>query len=377
MNGRRTLPTVSIIVGLVTLILDGCSRGGTTMQQPPVPVVLAEASVKTVPFEIASIGTGEAFRTVSVRSQVGGVLKRIYFEDGQQIKKGEPLFLIEPAPYKAALASAEAKLARDRATAGNLAESVKRYDELAKKDYITPQEHSDRLTNLEAMKATVLSDSADVEAARLNLGYCSITAPIAGRTGTRLIDEGNVVKANADDAMALIHQIRPMYVRFSVPEKYLTEILKYSASETLEVRANAPGDTLGVHEGRLTFVDNAVDASTGSILLKALFPNDDMLLWPGEFVNVVLVLKQLENAVTVPSQAVGTGQNGDYLFVVKPDATAELRPVTVAYRSGNDTVIERGVAAGEKVVVDGQMRLRPGAKVTEKPPLAGGKPSSS
>jgi len=376
--GIGTLVSAAIAYMAVAFasLLGACSHGDTKMQQPPVPVVVAEATSKTLPFEIATIGTGQAYNTVSIISQVGGVIKRVSFRDGQQIKRGDPLFLIEPAPYQAALAAAEAKLARDQATTRNLEASVKRYDDLAKKDYITPQEHSDMLTNLEAMRATVRADEADVDGARLDLEYCSIKAPIAGRMGTRLIDPGNVVKANSDNPMVLIHQIQPMYVRFTVPEKYLTEILRYSASETLEVRASAPGGAPESHKGRLTFVDNTVDASTGTILLKAEFPNEDMLLWPGEFVNVVLVLKHLENAVVVPSQAIGTGQSGDYLFVVKSDATVELRPVTVAYRLDNDAVIESGVAVGEKVVTDGQLRLRPGAKVVEKSPVGAGRSNS-
>lgn len=381
MNDRRGLVSVKILlaVGAVSLVvpfMGACSKTNTKMQMPPVPVVVAEAANKTLPFEITAIGTGEAYNTASIVSQVNGMIKRVYFTDGQQTKKGDPLFLIDPAPYKAALAAAEAKLARDQATERNLEASVKRYDDLAKKEYITPQEHSDMLTSLEAMKATVRSDEADVDGARLDLEHCTITAPLNGRMGTRLIDEGNVVKVNSDNPMVLIHQIQPMYVRFSVPEKYLTDILKYFASDTLEVRASAPDDPPSAHMGRLTFVDNTVDAATGTILLKAEFPNEDMLLWPGEFVNVVLVLRQLENAVVVPSQAIGTGQKGDYLFVVKSDATVEMRPVSVAYRLDNDAVIESGVAAGEKVVTDGQLRLRPGAKIVEKTPVAGDRSNS-
>ncbi len=381
MNDRRGLVSVKILlavgtVSLVVPLMGACSKTNTKMQMPPVPVVVAEAANKTLPFEITAIGTGEAYNTASIVSQVNGMIKRVYFTDGQQTKKGDPLFLIDPAPYKAALAAAEAKLARDQATARNLEASVKRYDDLVKKEYITPQEHSDMLTSLEAMKATVRSDDADVDGARLDLEHCTITAPLNGRMGTRLIDEGNVVKVNSDNPMVLIHQIQPMYVRFSVPEKYLTDILKYFASDTLAVRASAPDDPPSAHMGRLTFVDNTVDAATGTILLKAEFPNEDMLLWPGEFVNVVLVLRQLENAVVVPSQAIGTGQKGDYLFVVKSDATVEMRAVSVAYRLDNDAVIESGLAAGEKVVTDGQLRLRPGAKIVEKTPVAGDRSNS-
>jgi multidrug efflux system membrane fusion protein len=358
-----------LAVSPAAMIVDGCSRNGSSFQQPPVPIVSAEAASKSLPFEIVSIGSVEAYNTVSIRSQVGGVLSRVYFKEGEYVNKGDRLFLIDPAPFQAALQAAEAKLARDQATLNYTEESVKRYDELAKKDYITAQEYSNLLTDLETTRATVRADEADVQSARLDLAYCSIESPISGRMGTRLIDEGNVVKANSDNPMVVINQIRPIYVRFTVAQQNLPDILKYSGAQPLQVRAFAPGEPPDTRHGDLTFVDNAVDASTGTILLKAEFSNEDSMLWPGEFVNVVLVLKQLENAVVVPAQAVGTGQMGDFVFVVKKDDTVDLRPVTVSYRLGDDAVIEKGVQVGERVVIDGQMRLRPGAAVVEKAPV--------
>jgi multidrug efflux system membrane fusion protein len=352
-------------------LMMACSRNDKPTRQPPAPVVVAEVVTKTVPYEIPSIGNVEAYRTVSIRAQVSGVVDRLFFREGQNVRKGTPLFLIDPAPYQAALDAATAKLTRDQITANNIEENFKRYDELVKKDYITPQQHSDMRAQLEAMKATVRADEAEVESAKLNLDYCSIVAPIDGRIGVRLVDEGNVVRANSDNSLVVIHQIRPIFVRFTVPEKYLPDILKHSAATALTVTAHAPEETPGAHQGRLTFIDNAVSSATGTILLKAEFSNKDTMLWPGEFVNVVLVLKQLENAVVVPAQAIGTGQQGDYVFVVKADATVELRQVKVAYRLDNDAVIETGVQPGEKVVVDGQLRLRPGSAVVEKPALTG------
>ncbi|MBI4719808.1 MAG: efflux RND transporter periplasmic adaptor subunit [Chitinivibrionia bacterium] len=359
------------------VLIGGCSHESSTVRQPPVPIVSAEAAAKTIPFEIVSIGSGEAYKTVSIRSQVGGVLSRVYFKEGEHVKTGDRLFLIDPAPFEAALRAAEAKRDRDLATLKYTEESVRRYDELAKKDYITAQEYSNLRTGLETIRATVQSDEADVESARLNLDYCSVESPLNGRMGTLLIDEGNVVRASGDNPMVVIHQIKPMFVRFAVPEQHLPDILKYSATESLEVRAFAPGESPDDRRGSLTFIDNAVDASTGTILLKAEFPNEDLTLWPGEFVNVVLVLKQLENVVVVPAQAVGTGQMGDYVFVVSQDNTVDLRPVTVSYRRDNDAVIENGVQAGERVVVDGQLRLRPGSAVVEKPADTGTKANSS
>jgi len=366
-------PTSAFTWLLCAGLIMGCSRNDKPARQPPAPVVVAEAVTKTVPYEISSIGNVEAFRTVSIRAQVGGVVDRVLFREGQNVRRGTPLFLIDPAPYEAALDAATAKLARDQVTASNLEESVKRYDELVEKGYITAQQHSDMRAQFESMKATVRSDEADVKSAKLNLAYCSIAAPIDGRMGVRLVDEGNVVRANSDNPLVVIHQIQPIFVRFTVPEKHLPDILKHSAAAALTVTAHAPEETPGAHTGRLTFIDNAVSTATGTILLKAEFSNKDTMLWPGEFVNVVLVLKQLENAIVVPAQAIGTGQQGDYVFVVKEDATVELRPVTIAYRLDNDAVIETGVQPGEKVVIDGQLRLRPGSAVVEKPALTGDK----
>ena len=370
---RMTLPALALFTGL----FSGCSEKNQTYQQPPVPVVVYDVVKTTIPFVIPAIGNAEAYRTVSVRSQVGGVLSRVYFNEGDQVKKGDPLLSIEPAPYRAALEAARAKFVRDRITAENLEHTLARYDELSKKNYITTQQHDDMVSQLAAMRATVTADSAEVLSAALDLDYCSISSPIDGRIGERLIDEGNVVKANSDDPLLIIHQIDPMYVRFTVPERYLTEILRLSAAAPLVVRAHAPEEPPDAHVGQLTFIDNAVDQATGTIMLKAEFPNTDAMMWPGEFVNVVLVLKELEDAVVVPAQSIGTGQQGDYVFVVKQDATAELRPVSVYYRLDNQAVIEHGVQVGEKVVIDGQMRLRPGSAVMEKSPVGEKAPGKS
>jgi multidrug efflux system membrane fusion protein len=364
---------------LITLLacLAGCSKSNSGFHQPPVPIVSAKAASQTVPFEITAIGSGEAYKSVSIRSQVGGVLDHVYFNEGEYVKKGDRLFLIDTSSFNAALQAAKAKLARDQATLNYTEESVKRYDELAKKDYITADEYSNMLTNLQTIKATVEADNAEVESAKLNLGYCSIKSPINGRLGALYVDEGNVVKANSDSPLVVVLQIQPMYVSFAVPQQYLPEILKYFATETLAVRAYAPDEDPGIRTGHLTFVDNEVDASTGTIHLKAEFPNDDLTLWPGEFVNAVLVLKKLQNATVIPAQAIGTGQMGDFVFVVTPDSTADLRPVTVSYRFDNNAVIGKGLAAGERVVVDGQLRLRPGSHVIEKTSAAGSETDAS
>jgi membrane fusion protein, multidrug efflux system len=361
----------------ISLTVTSCSRSKLHADVPPVPVVVSQVLRKNVPFEVASIGTAVAYKTVEIRSLVGGQLTRVHFKEGQTVHRGDPLLLIDPAPFQATLDAARATLARDQATLKNSEATLTRYADLIKKDYVTKQQYDDLVANLESIRATVRADEATVENATLDLAHCSITSPINGKIGLRLMDEGNVVKANSDSPLVVIRQIRPIQVHFTVPQKYLPEILEYTNKSSLQVEANAPEEPRGAHRGALTFIDNTVDASTGTILLRAEFDNEDEMLWPGEFVNVVLILKQLQGAVVAPSQSIGTGQNGDYVYVVTPDQTAELRPVKVTYRLGYDAVVESGLQPGDTVVTDGQLRLRPGAKVVEKQSVAAAKDSTS
>ncbi len=357
--------------------LAGCGQKQAASGPPPVPVVTAVAATRTLPLEITAFGHAEAFRSVDVRARVSGVLASVDFVEGDRVAAGQTIFTIDKAPYAAALASARAGLARDQATAANLRAKVERYAGLAKQDYVAAQENADLVSQLAAAQAAVSGDSAAVALAALDLSYCTIAAPIGGRIGERLVDAGNLVTAGAAGPLAVIHRIRPVYVRFSVPEQHLPRILARMAAGPVAVRATAPGEEDDAREGRLTFMDNAVDGATGSILLKAEFPNADDGFWPGEFLNVVLVLGQLADVVTVPAQAVDSGQQGDFLFVVADDGTVAVRPVTVSHRVGNAAVIADGLAAGEKVVTDGQLRLRPGSRVTEKGPVGGGETSGS
>jgi multidrug efflux system membrane fusion protein len=329
-----------------------------------VPVSVAPAVRRDVPRQVESFGHVEAYRSVAITAQVGGVLKKVYFQEGQTVEQGASLFLIDPEPYRAALAAAEAKLSGDRVTAANLEDRVGRYDNLVKKDYITAQSHDDMVSQLRTARAAVQADSAQVVNARLDLDYCSISAPIRGRLGELLVDKGNVVKANGDNPLTVLHRLRPIYVRFTIPEQYLPTLLREFSADTVEVRANAPDEPSGAHVGRLTFVDNAVDEQTGTILLKAEFANEDEEFWPGEFVEVILVLEHLHDVVVVPARAVNTGQKGDYVFVVEPDSTVQAHSVDVRYRFGVDAVVDTGVDAGATVVTDGQLRLRPGSKIS-------------
>ena len=240
---------------------------------------------------------------------------------------------------------------------------ARRYADLVKKDYVTQQQFDDTSAEAEAMKATVAADEAAVDNAKLNLSYCFITAPVEGRMGNLAVREGNLVKANADGPMVTLNQITPVYVSFSVPEDQLAEIRREAATGELPVMASFPDQDDRIFTGELTFIDNAVSAVSGTILLKATFPNADKALWPGRFVNVKLTLATRKGAVVVPDNAVQEGQQGYYVFVVKPDTSVEMRPVDVGQRMGGEALIEKGVEAGEEVITDGQLRLYPGAKV--------------
>ncbi len=328
---------------------------------------------KTVPVQIRSIGNVEAYSTVGVKSQIGGVLMRVHFKEGQDVNKGFLLFTIDPRPYEAALKQAEANLAKDNAQLENAREEVRRYAELVKKGYVAQEQYDQIRTNAAALEATANADKAAVENAQLQLKYCYIYSPLTGRTGSLISHEGDLIKATADNAMVVINQVQPIYVTFSVPEQYLAEIKKYMAAANVKVEAVIGNDASHPVMGVLTFVDNAVDATTGTIKLKATFVNQEKRLWPGLFVSVAVTLTAQPDAIVVPSQAIQTGQSGQYVFVIKQDLTAEARPVVVGRTLDGETVVEKGLTAGEKVVTDGQLRLVPGAMVEIKGGTGGGK----
>jgi multidrug efflux system membrane fusion protein len=353
-----------VIPALVALFLFSCSGKKT---EPPkkqaVPITAATVIQKTVPVQVRAIGNVEAYSTVGVRAQIGGELLRVHFKEGQDVSKGELLFTIDPRPYEAALKQAEANLAKDTAQLENAKVDVGRYADLVKKGYVAQQQFDQVTTNFATLEATVNADKAMVENARLQLKYCYIYTPITGRTGGLVVNQGNLIKANADNPIVTINQIQPIYVTFSVPEQFLAEIKKYMATEKVKVQAVIGSDESRPEEGVLTFVDNAVDTTTGMIKLKATFTNTTRRLWPGQFVNAVVTLTSQPNAIVAPAAAVQTGQKGQYVFVIKSDLTVESRPVVVSRTLSNEAIIEKGLQAGEKVVTDGQLRLVPGATV--------------
>lgn len=348
---------------LCFFLFFSCSKSSQQKQPPPVPVVVNQAVLKDVPIQIMAIGNVEAFSSVTIKSRVEGQLMRANFKEGDEVKKGQLLFVIDPRPFEEAVRQAEANLLRDKAQLEFARADLERYDELVKEELVSRQQYEKIRTTYESMKATVKADQAILDNAKLQLNYCYIYSPIDGKIGSLLIHPGNMIKAN-DTQIATINQIVPIYVRFSVPEQELFRIKKAMSQGILKTEAIVKGvDANYSKEGKVVFIDNAVDPATGTIKLKAEFPNKDKILLPGQFVNVVLTLGIKKNAVVIPYRALQTGQNGQYVWVVKEDKTAEMREVTPGIRYGDEVVIEKGLNQGETVVVDGQLRLKPNAKV--------------
>jgi len=349
---------------LMAAALAGCNQKKVQSAPPAtVPVVVSTAEQKDVPVEIRAIGNVEAENTVGVKAQVTAELMAVHFREGQDVKKSDLLFTFDRRQIEAELKRAESTLARDEAQWKNARVQAERYQRLLDEGVVAREQYDQILANAEALEATVLASRAAVENARVQLTYTKIYSPISGRTGTLLVHQGNIVKANADSPMVTINQIEPVNVMFAVPEAQLGDVKRFMREGKLKVQSVIPTEPDKPLEGHLQFVDNAVDAATGTIKLKATFANKDRRLWPGQFVDVVLTLTQQSNAVVVPSQAVQTGQAGQYVYVIKEDMTAESRPVTVGRTVRGQTVIEKGVAPGERVVIDGHLRLVPNAKV--------------
>ena len=347
------------------------ARGGAP---EAAPVAVATVAKQDVPLDVRAIGHVDPYLTVAVKARVGGEVVRLGFREGQDVRKGDLLFQIDPRPYQAALAQAQAQLERDRAIAQNAQQDVQRYTELVQKDYVTKEQFDATRSNAAATLASVRADEAGVETARLNVSYCTVVSPITGRTGSVLVNVGNQVKGNDDKPLVVVNQIQPIYVSFSVPESSLALIRQRARpGEKLQATASVAGNPASARQGELTFMDNTVDPATGTILLKATFANKDEALWPGEYVDVVLTLAHEPGSIVVPSQAVQTGQTGQFVWVVKNDMTVESRPVTIARTHGTLTVVARGLQPGERVVTDGQLRLSPGARVEIKSPATEGK----
>ena len=389
-------------LGLATLTTAtvGCSDRATAQKTPPappaVPVSVAEATQRTVPLQVNAVGNVQAYTSVSIKSQVAGEIQQVHFTEGRDVKHGDPLFTIDPRPFETALRQAEAALGQRQAEVtqarANIARDVaqqewaqvqeKRYAAMLERELIAREQYEQIRTNMAAMEATVRADraaeenasaaataaQAAIDNARVQLSYTRIHAPIDGRTGNLLVQRGNVIKANEDNPLVVIAQVRPIYVSFAVPEQQLAAITRYQAAGSLTVQARVPNQA--AVSGTLTFVNNTVDPSTGTIQLKATFANGESLLWPGQFVETTLTLAS-EHAVVAPSRAIQPGQQGPFVFVVKPDSTVESRKIEPGRRLERETIVTRGLTPGERVVTDGQLRLAPGVRVDIK-----GAPSS-
>jgi multidrug efflux system membrane fusion protein len=357
---RRAAAAVPI---LVAAILAGCDRTKEVAAPLPAPVTAAVAERRDVPHQLTAIGSVEAYSTVSVKTQTTGELTGVFFKEGDDVKKGQLLFTLDKRQVEAAIRRAEGMLAHDEAQAENDRVQARRYEALWKEGVASKEQHELMLTAADAADAAVRADRGTLEDAKVQLTYCSIYSPINGRTGNLIVHQGNMIKANDVPALVNINQVQPIYVTFTVPEKFLPEIRNRLQAGKPHVQALAPNDTAAPARGELSFIDNGVDATTGTIKLKAEFVNAERRLWPGQFVNVSMNLGKEANAVVVPSQALQTGQQGQFVYVIKSDMSAEVRPVTAGETNDGFTVIKQGVESGERVVTDGQLRLAPGLRV--------------
>jgi len=341
-------------------------RGSSNPARKPAAlpqVVVATVTIQALPVIIAAIGNVEPYTTVAIKSRVDGQVVEVNFKEGQQVRKGEVLFRLDARPFEAALRQAEANLARDLASRERALAQERRYKDLLDKNFVSQDGYAQFRTNAQTADAVLKASQAAVETARIALDYCTIRSPIDGYVGKVLLQAGNLVKANDTVSLVVINQVRPIYASFAVPEQRLSEIRRYMTAGPLGVTVVDPERQVQLASGQLAYIDNAVDASTGTIKLRAVFDNADLALWPGQFVNVNLRLYEQKDAIVAPSEAVQTGPQGEYVFVVGPDATAQVRKVAVSRTEGALSVIASGLAQGDRVVTRGQLRLSPGVKV--------------
>jgi multidrug efflux system membrane fusion protein len=352
------------------VFISGCGGQGSAQSaggsagRPPAPVVVASVEQRDIPVQIKAIGNVEAYQTVQIKSQVNGQIQKIFFKEGEDVRLGQKLFQLDERPFQADLEKAIGQMKHDQAQAENSRIQAERYSGLEKEGIVSHEQAGQLLAQAKADAAAVDADKAAIDAARVQLQYTNIVAPINARAGSLMINLGNLVKANDTPYLVQLNQVTPIYVTFSVPEANLYRVRQRFSARQLKVLAYHKGEVDRPVEGRLTFIDNGVDITTGMFKLKGTFENRDRRLWPGEFVDVALELSTQKNAVVVPTKAIQTGQQGEYVYVVSPDSTAESRPVKTAGVYQNLTLIADGLKAGEQVIVNGQLRVAPNAKVT-------------
>lgn len=348
---------------LLFLTVSGCSKQQAA--PPPrvtaIPVVVAKVTQRAMPVQLSAIGNVGSY-SVSVRAQVAGELLEVHFREGDFVHKDELLFTIDPRPYEAALAQAQATLLRDKAVAANSKAQAQRLAKLLADGVVSPSDADTSKSASDAAEATVAADEAAVKTAQLNVEYCKIYSPMDGRTGTVMVKPGNLVKV-ADVPIVVINQVSPIHVDFTVPQEYLPEIRKYMAAGPLRVEATVPNNPGPPEVGTLSFIDNTVDPTTGTIHLRSTFENKSGVLWPGLYVNTMMTLAQQSNAKVIPTQAITAGQQGPFVYVVQADGSVAPRSVTSSRNVEGLAVIDKGLEVGETVVTDGQVRLVPGSKV--------------
>jgi membrane fusion protein, multidrug efflux system len=369
---RRSYIVVAgvVLIGVVALALALNARASSVaaaksraqVGTPPVPVLVASTEAKDVPVILRGLGTVQAFNTAPLKSQVGGAVTQINFKEGSEVRTGDLLIQLDARPYQAVLDQAKATLVKDQAALANAKTDLQRYSKLLQQNFTPEQQYATQVSTVAQDEAAGQNDEATIKAAQLNVDYASIKSPIDGVTGIRQVDIGVLVQANSQ-TLVTVTQTQPIYVIFSLPEANIGPIREAMTQGQLTIQAFAADDTKQIGEGVLDLVDNAVDQTTGTVKLKAEFPNKDRALWPGQFVNAHLVLKTVHNGVTAPSVAIQTGPSGSYIYVVKPDSTVERRPVTVVQTDNNVALVSSGLQAGERVVTAGQFKLEQSTKV--------------
>lgn len=361
-RGRRLFIVLLILAGLVSCSEAPSLTSGSSKSAPAVPVRVATSERQDVPVEVRAVGTAEAFARVAIKSQVTGMLDQIHFREGDALVAGDLLFSIDPRPFRSRLAQARAVLAKNRADLDHARKQMQRYLPAAQKGYVTNEQADEAETLVASLSAQVLADEAAVESARLDLENCQMKAPISGLSGELMVERGNLVKAG-DQALVAINQMSPLKISFTLPESLLPVLMKNRALGEMPVFIDAPDPLADPLVGRLVFFDHQINRENGTIALKAEVDNQQQLLWPGQFVNLRLRLTTRKNATAIPTRALLTSQDGDLVYVVEADQRVRPQPVRVAFSAGDLTVIDNGLAAGETLVIDGQMRLKPGARV--------------
>ena len=368
----RWLAVIFLLAVSQAPLLSACSGKSSQANETPakrnaetIPVLVAAVAQRNMPLRFDGIGNVEVLASVAIKSRVDGQITKMFFADGDAVNKDQVLYQIDSRPYVAALKQAEASLQKSKAQLQHARSQDRRYQDLLRKNFVSQEGYALIKLNLDSAAAALEADRATVENAKLQLGYATLRAPITGQAGKILVQEGNLVKANDANPLVIINQLSPIYVNFSAPEQNLPEIRKAMAAGKLAVEAQQPNGA-AIASGQLSFFDNSVDMSTATIKLKATFENKDKALWPGQFVKVVLILGEQKNAVVVASRAVLTGPKGQYVYVVGPEQTVEMRSIEVNRIDGNDTIVGTGLGGGETVVIDGQSRLLPGSKISIK-----------